>query len=137
MFNTMTLVKIIGGFGGALLAYLLIYMISGALYATGGGEGEEQVQAYVVETDDGGSAAGEEQTAQEAEPDFAAILAEADAEKGAKVFGKCKACHKLEKALMQLAPTCSVLSGARWQLQMASSIRKHSSHWVEIGNRNG
>ncbi len=104
MFNTMRLVKIIGGFGGALLAYLLIHMVSGALYATGGGEGEEQVQAYVVETDDGGSAAGEEQATQEAEPDFAAILAEADAEKGAKVFGKCKACHKLEKGANATGP---------------------------------
>jgi len=28
--------------------------------------------------------------------DFATILAAADAEKGAKVFSKCKACHKLD-----------------------------------------
>ena len=59
MFDTMTLTKIVGGFCGALLVYLLGVWAADALYHTGGGghgdHGSEQ--AYVIPVE-GGDAAG-------------------------------------------------------------------------------
>ncbi len=104
MFNTMTVVKFVGGFGGALLAFLLVNMVGNGLYLGGGGhgdEGEEVVLAYVIETDAAEADAG---AAEEEAPDFATLLAEADIEKGAKVFGKCKSCHKLEDGANATGP---------------------------------
>ncbi len=98
MFDTMKVVKFVGGFGGALLIFLLVNMVANKLYFGGGehGGGEEQL-AYVIETEENGGDDGEAAPAVEEEaPDFADILASADPEKGAKVFGKCKSCHKLE-----------------------------------------
>lgn len=93
MFDTMTLTKITASVCGALLFYLLGGWAAEALYHSGpaGGHGEEVAQAYVIET-------GEEAPAEAAEegPDFATVLASADAGAGEKVFGKCKACHKLD-----------------------------------------
>ena len=106
MFDTMKVVKFVGGFGGALLIFLLVNMVANKLYFGGGehGEGEEQL-AYVIETEESGGDGGEAAPAAEEEaPDFAAILASADLEKGAKVFGKCKSCHKLEKGKNATGP---------------------------------
>ncbi|WP_095589475.1 c-type cytochrome [Actibacterium ureilyticum] len=92
MFDTMTFTKIIGGFCGALLVFLLGGWAAEALYHTGGGHGEDHAaQGYMIEVEegDGGGEA-------EVEVAFADVLAAADAGKGEKVFGKCKACHKLE-----------------------------------------
>ncbi len=49
---------------------------------------------YHISTD--GAAPVEEEEAEEA-PAFADLLAAADTGKGEKLFGKCKACHKLEE----------------------------------------
>ncbi|WP_343038611.1 cytochrome c family protein [Roseovarius faecimaris] len=69
--------------------------MSESLYAMGGGhgKGDDHHQAYVIDTGDdhGGDEAAEEG------PDLATLYAAADEASGAKVFGKCKACHKLEK----------------------------------------
>lgn len=93
MLDTMTFTKIIGGFCGALLIFLMGKWAAETLYhAGGGGHGEEHAAAYVIDT---GSADDSEET-EEVTVDFAALLASADADKGAKVFGKCRACHKLE-----------------------------------------
>lgn len=95
MFDTMTLTKILGGFCGAFLIYLLVGWGAEGLYHVGpdghGAHGDEHAQAYTieVESDD----APEEEVE---EVDFAAIMATADAAKGEKLFSKCKACHKLE-----------------------------------------
>lgn len=100
MFDTMTLTKIVGAFCGALLVLMLGKWVSESVYAMGGGHGDDHGQAYVIETggDDAGGA-DEEETV-----DFATLLAEADAGKGAKVFGKCKACHKLEQGENSTGP---------------------------------
>lgn len=93
MFDTMTITKPLGALCGALLIYLLGAWAAEALYHTGGGHGDHAQQAYVISTgDDDGHAAEEE----EAGPTFEELLASADPEKGAKAFGKCKACHKIE-----------------------------------------
>lgn len=91
MFDTMTLTKIVGAFCGSLLVYLFGLWAAESIYHVGGGHGDDHAQAYVIDTgdtDSGGEA--------EEGPDFATLLASADAGKGERVFGKCKACHKLD-----------------------------------------
>jgi cytochrome c len=95
MFDTMTMTKAVAGVCGALLIFLLGNWAATALYAVGGGHGHgeegELTQAYTIDT-------GAEAPAGEAaeEVDVAALLATGDAAAGEKVFGKCKACHKLD-----------------------------------------
>ena len=90
MFDTMTLTKILGAFCGALLIFLLGGWAAEEIYHTGGGHGDDHAQGYVIEVEGG------EEEVVEAGPSMAELVASADVEKGAKVFGKCKACHKLE-----------------------------------------
>lgn len=93
MFDTMTMTKILGAFCGALLVFLLGAWAAETLYHTGGGHGahgEEAKQGYAIEVEV--ASAGPV----EAGPSLEELLASADVAKGAKVFGKCKACHKLE-----------------------------------------
>lgn len=92
MFDTMTLTKVTGAVCGSLLVFLLGGWAAESLYHTGGGgHGEDDAQAYTIET-------GTEAPAETAEagPPFAELLAVADVGAGEKVFSKCKACHKLD-----------------------------------------
>lgn len=92
MFDTMTMTKILGAFCGALLIFLLGNWAAETLYhvgASGHGD-EEHAMGYHIEISDEGGAEEEE------EFDLAAAMATADPAKGEKVFGKCRACHKLE-----------------------------------------
>ncbi|SFO86390.1 c-type cytochrome [Tranquillimonas alkanivorans] len=92
MFDTMTLTKIVGGFCGTLLIFLLGNWAAEGLYhvSEDGGHGEEIAQAYVIDT-------GEEEGAEEVvEVDFAEVMAAADPGAGERVFGKCRACHALD-----------------------------------------
>ncbi|HCY99121.1 MAG: cytochrome C [Rhodobacterales bacterium RIFCSPHIGHO2_02_FULL_62_130] len=96
MFDTMTLTKVTGAVCGSLLVYLFGAWAAETLYHTGapaGHGGEEVAQAYTIET---GEAAPTE--AAEAGPVFGEVYAAADAAAGEKVFGKCKACHKVDGA---------------------------------------
>ncbi|SIO16374.1 c-type cytochrome [Vannielia litorea] len=97
MFDTMTMVKAFGWLCGALLIYLLINWAGESLYAMDAGnhgeEGEEHVQGYAIEV---ASAEGGEAAEEESGPSFEEVFASADAAAGEKVFGKCKACHKLD-----------------------------------------
>lgn len=98
MFDTMTFTKILGGFAGAFLVFLLGKFFAEEIYAMGGGHGDD-VKAYVINIDSADSGAGETE-----ELDFAALYAAADLDKGAKVFGKCKACHKPEDGANSTGP---------------------------------
>lgn len=92
MFDTMTGTKIVGGFCGTLLVLLLAKWGAESIYhvgATGHGEGEH-AQAYTIPVEDSGEAAPAE------EVDLVALLAAGDADRGAKTFGKCQACHKVD-----------------------------------------
>lgn len=91
MFDTMTMTKVIGAFCGALLIFMLGNWAGMALYTTGGGHGDEHAASYVIEVESDDDAPAEEEG-----PTFEELLASADVGKGAKVFGKCKACHKLD-----------------------------------------
>lgn len=97
MFNTMTMVKIAGGVLGAFLILLLGNWVATSYYtinASGhGAEGEEHAMGYNIAPADDGHAT-EEAVVEEVS--VADILAAGDAAKGAKVFGKCKACHKID-----------------------------------------
>ncbi|WGW03853.1 c-type cytochrome [Tropicibacter oceani] len=91
MLDTMTLTKIVGGVCGAFLIFLLGKWGAELLYHTGGGgHGDEVHAAYVIEVGGG------EETGPVEEVDFATLMASADAAKGEKVFGKCRACHKID-----------------------------------------
>ena len=93
MFDTMTVTKAGGALCGALLIFLLGKWAAEMIYHTGasGHGGEEMAQAYTIDT-----GAAEGGATEEAGPDFATLFASADAGAGEKVFGKCKACHKVD-----------------------------------------
>ena len=102
MFDTMTLTKVVGGVCGALLIYLMSKWAAESLYhpAAGHGHGDDHhASGYVIAT---GDDHGEEEEVEEV--DFATLLASADVKKGEKVFGKCKACHKLEDGANSTGP---------------------------------
>lgn len=99
MLDTMTLTKVVGGVCGALLVFLLGKWAAESLYSMeAGGHGEEHTAAYVIDT--GGDTGGEVV----AEVPFAELLASADVAKGEKLFGKCRACHKLEDGANATGP---------------------------------
>jgi cytochrome c len=92
MFDTMTLTKVVGGFCGALLVFLLGNWAAELIYAGPESHGEEVEQAYLIDT-------GATETAGDGgaeQVDFQAIMASADPSKGERVFTKCKACHKVD-----------------------------------------
>ena len=96
MFDTMTVTKAAGALIGSLLFLLLMGWAASGIYHVGSGghgEGEEHAQAYTVPVEDAG---GSEAETADAGPDFATVLASADPAAGEKIFGKCKACHKLD-----------------------------------------
>ena len=94
MFDTMTLTKTVGALCGALLIFLMGNWAAESIYSMGGGHGDEHAQGYVIDT---GAEEGGDDAAADAGPTFDELMLAADADKGEKVFGKCKACHKLEK----------------------------------------
>ncbi|MBC7138076.1 MAG: cytochrome c family protein [Defluviimonas sp.] len=95
MFDTMTLTKAGGALCGSLLILLLGNWAAEGLYHTGPSghvaEGE-LAQAYAIEVAEAG---GGEEAAEEG-PAFAEVFAAADPAAGERVFGKCKACHKID-----------------------------------------
>lgn len=105
--DTMEMTKIVGAVCGALLAFLMINWAAEALYHVGAdGHGDEIAAAYVIEVDEAGSGGAAEEG-----PSFEELLAAADAGKGAKVFSKCKACHKLDAGANGTGPTLFAIVG--------------------------
>lgn len=94
MFDTMTLTKATGSVCGAMLVYLLGAWAAEGLYHVGGeAHGDEVAQAYSIEVVEAAPAEGE---VVEEGPAFDVVLASADPAAGETVFGKCRACHKLD-----------------------------------------
>lgn len=103
MFDTMTLTKAGGALFGSLLVFLLGNWAAETLYHTGGGgHGDGVQQAYVIEVE-GAEEAGDDEVEEEG-PSFEDLLADADIGKGAKVYSKCKACHKIEDGANATGP---------------------------------
>jgi cytochrome c len=100
MFDTMTITKTVGGVCGALLVFLLGNWAATSIYAMGAGEHGaegEVTQAYTIVTAAAPAAApATEAAAGAATVDVAALVAAGDVAAGEKVFGKCKACHKVD-----------------------------------------
>lgn len=92
--DTMTSTKILGGFCGAFLIFLLGKWAADVIYQTGSDE-----QAYVIDTGEGDGGEAEEG------PDFAELLASADPAKGERVYSKCRACHKVDPGANGTGPT--------------------------------
>ncbi|WP_372990768.1 c-type cytochrome [Sulfitobacter sp.] len=95
MFDTMTLTKIAAGLFGAWLV-LLLGKFAGELVYHSESHGE---QGYMIEvaSAEGGAAADDG-------PDFATLMASADAASGEKVFRKCSACHKVVEGENAVGP---------------------------------
>ena len=136
MFDTMTLTKIGGAVFGALLFFLLGSWLAGGLYSTevATGHGEEGVEAHpqgfviaVAEEEGHGDMA--EEDAGPTEEDILAVLAAGDADAGAKVFKKCKACHKLEEGASSVGPDLFGVVGR----EVASRDFNYSGGMVERG----
>lgn len=98
MLNTTTVTKAAGAVLGAFLFFLLGSWASAALFTIGSGgheaaaEGEEVLTMTAAPGGVGGGDTGG--AAAEEAPKV--VLGEGDPAKGAKVFGKCKACHKVD-----------------------------------------
>lgn len=105
MFDTMTLTKVVGGFCGALLIFLLGGWAAETIYHTGGGHGghgdAHASTGYAIDTGEGDH--GDEEEV--AEVPFAEYFAAADVAKGEKTFGKCRSCHSLEDGKNGLGPS--------------------------------
>ncbi|WGI21481.1 cytochrome c family protein [Amylibacter sp. IMCC11727] len=92
--DTMESTKIVGGLCGALLVFMLAGWAAESMYHVGSSghhDGEEHVSGYPIEVavvETGGN--------DEPEMTLDEMMAMADADKGKKVFSKCKACHKVE-----------------------------------------
>lgn len=99
MFDTMTMTKLVGGFCGAFLIYLLGGFTAEFIYHEPEHKGEEPHQAYTVAT--GGEEAPAEQ---ETQVSFEEVYASADASAGEKVFRRCSACHKVEQGANATGP---------------------------------
>ena len=99
MFDTMTMTKVVGGFCGALLVFLLGTWAADSLYHGGGGHGDDHAQAYSIDT--GESDAVVEEVV---EIPFAEVYAAADAGAGERLWRQCQACHKLEAGANGVGP---------------------------------
>jgi cytochrome c len=97
MLDTMTLTKTVAALCGALLVFLLGKWAADELYHMGS-HGEA---SYVIETEspEGADMGGE------AEVSFDEMMAAADIKKGAGVFRKCGACHKVEDGVNSTGPS--------------------------------
>ncbi len=125
MLDTMTFTKVLGGFCGALLVFLLGNWAAETLYHVPGGHGEE-AQAYVIEV------AEAEDTSSEAEPvDFETLMASADASAGESVFGKCRACHKLEQGANAVGPYLHGVVGR--EIDTAEGYSNYSGALEQVG----
>ncbi|WP_170366006.1 c-type cytochrome [Ruegeria arenilitoris] len=124
MFDTMTVTKAAAGLFGAFLVLLLAKWGGDVLYHVGG-HGEA---AYVIETESSGESADGEEVV------FADLLAAADPEKGAKVFRKCSACHKLEEGANGTGPYLyGVVDrpvAAAAGFGYSAAMQSHSGNWT-------
>lgn len=88
--DTMEINKIVGACVGALLIYLGVQFFADQIFHPAESHGEEHAYAYSLQVEEsgGGGDAGA--------IDVEAVLAAGDPARGERVFGKCKACHKVD-----------------------------------------
>ncbi|ROU01304.1 c-type cytochrome [Histidinibacterium lentulum] len=98
MFDTMTLTKLLGGFCGALLIFLLGSWASSAIYGSYGHYHPEQAYIIPVEGDEVSDEPVEEG------PSFEEVFASADAAAGEALWRNCQACHATEQGVNGTGP---------------------------------
>ncbi|MDA8585672.1 c-type cytochrome [Rhodobacteraceae bacterium] len=91
MFDTMTMTKVLGGFCGTFLVFMLGKFGAEFIYHEAEHKGDDHHQAYVIDTGEG-----DEPLEEVAEVPFAEVFAAADTAEGSKLFRQCSACHSLE-----------------------------------------
>ena len=96
MFDTMVITKTVAALCGALLVFLLGSWAASGLY---GARNADAPQAYVIDT--GADDVGAEPIV---EPTFEEAFQIADASAGSRVWGQCRACHKLEAGANGVGP---------------------------------
>ncbi len=121
MFDTMTLTKATAGACGSFLVLLLGQWAADVLYSSDA-HGE---QSYVIEVADAGAASEDV-----VEVSFEELMASADAGKGAKVFKKCAACHKIEDGVNATGPS---LYGIVGRAQASSAGFGYSGALTALG----
>jgi cytochrome c2 len=110
----MTFTKVLGGFCGALLIFLLGSWAAESLYRVG--TYGEETAAYVIDTGEDEAAAAETETAEaeeaaEPETPFVQLVAQADASAGESVWRQCAACHAIEDERNGVGPHLKDLIG--------------------------
>ena len=127
MFDTMTGVKIVGGFCGALLVFLLGGWVAESIYHVGvEAHGDEEVhQAYTIPVEEDDAAAEE----QAEEVPFEEVFAAADAGAGERLFRQCGSCHRLDG----INATGPYLNGVVGRPVAAVSDYSYSSAMAEQG----
>ncbi|SMH48137.1 cytochrome c family protein [Maritimibacter sp. HL-12] len=105
MFNTNNLIKLGASAAGALLIMLLANWGASALYKVADDHHGDEEHAVVRGFNIGGDVDGEaEEEEEEVELAFADVYENADPSQGERVFGKCRACHKLEEGAHTTGP---------------------------------
>jgi len=99
MFDTMTFTKLLGGFCGAFLIFLLGGFAAEFIYHEPKHKGDDHHQAYTIDT-----GSDEEMEDDVVEVAFADVYASADIAEGPKLFRKCSACHKVEQGANGAGP---------------------------------
>ena len=101
MFDTMTMTKIVGGFCGAFLIFLLGGFFAEFIYHEAESHDGEVHQAYTIAVEGGEAEGGEA----EAEVPFEEVFAAADPAAGERLFRQCQACHSVEPGKNGTGPT--------------------------------
>ncbi len=116
----------VGTLIGSLLFFLLLGFFSELIFV-GRGHPEHAALAFAIEIEV------EVEDAEEATVDYAALIAAADLAKGEKVFGKCKACHKLTDGKNGVGPFLwGVVGrpiGSAPGFKYSSGIASHGGDW--------
>ena len=94
--DTLEINKIVGSLIGALLIYLGAQFFAEMILEGDHGHGD---YAYSVEIEEDSA-----EPAEEEQIDVAAVLASGDPSRGAQVFRKCSACHKVEPGANGVGP---------------------------------
>ena len=127
--NTFELTKIVASLCGSLLILLLIQW--GAEITYHSNHQEIQTASYYLEIESDVEEVGEVKE----EVPFIEMVAVADVGKGKKVFGKCKACHKLEKGANGTGPYLYGILGreiaAVENYNYSSALASMSGIWSE------
>ncbi|MFP4238583.1 MAG: c-type cytochrome [Rhodosalinus sp.] len=109
----MTFTKVLGGFCGALLVFLLGKWAAETIYQVG--PYGESAQAYVIDTGEEEEEEDAEEAPEEApeEPDvpFVELVAQADADAGASLWRQCSACHVNDEPRNGVGPHLQDLIG--------------------------